>query len=113
MSDTQSTQFVQILTTTEHEEDARAIARQLVERRLAACVQIVGPIESVYRWKGNVQTAREWRCEAKTTIALCRKATEAIAAIHPYETPEIIALPISGMNDGYRQWLLNQTGESH
>ena len=59
-------QPVQVVTTTEKEEDAARIARVLVESRLAACVQVLGPVTSTYRWKGAIETATEWQCWAKT-----------------------------------------------
>ena len=57
---------IQVVTTTESIEDAQAIARALVDDRLAACVQIVGPVTSIYRWQGEIKTAQEWQCSAKT-----------------------------------------------
>jgi periplasmic divalent cation tolerance protein len=84
---------------------ARRIARALVDRRLAACVQIVGPIESIYRWQGRVETAREWLCLIKTTRALFPAVTTAVAALHPYETPEMVALPIIAGSQRYIEWL--------
>ena len=63
-------EFIQITTTTETEEDARRIAHELVSRRCAACVQVVGPIKSVYRWQGNVEESTEWRCDVKTITLL-------------------------------------------
>ena len=58
--------YIQVVTTTEHREDADRIARTLVEERLAACVQVVGPISSTYRWRGAIETAQEWQCWAKS-----------------------------------------------
>jgi len=75
-------EFVQVLTTTSTQDDARAIGAALVERRFAACVQIVGPIESFYRWDGKVETATEWQCLIKTRTELLSIVEQAIGAIH-------------------------------
>ena len=103
-------EFVQVVTTTEREEDARRIADLLVEKRLAACVQIVGPITSVYRWKGQVESAQEWQCQIKTRQSLLDDLFDAIRAAHPYEVPEIVALPIVAGSQEYLTWLEEQTG---
>jgi periplasmic divalent cation tolerance protein len=96
---------VQTVTTTASRADARRIARALVDRRLAACVQIVGPVESTYRWQGKVTTAREWLCLIKTTQARYRQLAAAVEALHPYDTPEIIAVPIAAGSRRYLDWL--------
>lgn len=101
---------VQIVTTTEKREDAEKIAAWLVEKRLAACVQIVGPILSIYRWKENIESAREWQCHIKTRAALYPDVEAAIKLNHPYETPEIIALPILKGSREYLVWLTQETG---
>lgn len=101
--------FVQVVTTTERQEDARRIADLLVENRLAACVQIGGPITSVYRWQGKVERAQEWQCHIKTRQDLLDDVSEAIREIHPYEVPEIIAVPIVAGSRDYLTWLEEQT----
>ena len=101
--------YIQISTTTETKEQAQKIARLLVEQKLAACVQISGPIESIYRWKGNVETVREWLCVIKTRLALFKKVEAAIKKLHPYETPEIIAVPIIKGSKEYLNWLGEET----
>ena len=102
------TDYIQVVTTTETEADAETIAAALVERRLAACVQIRGPISSTYRWKGKVTEAREWQCVAKTRTALYRRVEEAIKNLHSYEVPEILAVPIVAVSDKYRSWIDGQ-----
>ncbi len=97
--------FIQVSTTTENKEDAQRIVRYLVEQKLAACVQITGPIESTYRWKGKVETASEWLCLIKTRDDLFEKVQDAIKNLHPYETPEIIALPVIKGSKEYLKWL--------
>lgn len=99
------TRFVVISTTTAKAGDARRIARALVERRLAACVQVLGPMKSTYRWQGRVETATEWLCLAKTTLARSRKLAAAVAELHPYEIPEVTVTPITGGSPPYLGWL--------
>ena len=102
------TDYVQVVTTTEHKEDAEAIARLLVEDRMAACVQIVGPITSTYRWQGRIETSQEWQCWAKSRRELYPQVEQAIRARHPYEVPEILALPILAGSPAYLAWLDEQ-----
>jgi periplasmic divalent cation tolerance protein len=97
--------FVQVLTTVSSRQAAQRIADQLVRERLAACVQIVGPITSTYRWKGRVETAREWLCLVKTGKNLYRRVESAIRGVHPYEVPEIVALPVVAGSRAYLGWL--------
>jgi periplasmic divalent cation tolerance protein len=97
--------YVQVLTTVGSEEEAGRIARLLVERRLAACVQVVGPIVSRYRWQGKVEEEREWQCLAKTTRAAYEATEAAIREVHSYEEPEIIATPILAGSAGYLAWI--------
>ena len=96
---------VQVLTTVGSEEDAERISIALVERRLAACVQTVGPIASRYRWQGAVETAREWQCLIKTEAARYPEVEAAIAELHPYDEPEVIATPIVAGSAGYLAWV--------
>jgi periplasmic divalent cation tolerance protein len=97
--------FLQVTTTTESEEEAKIIARHLVDEKLAACVQILGPITSTYRWKGKVVTAEEWLCVIKTHEGLYKELEKAIISLHSYETPEIIAVPIKKGSPDYLNWL--------
>ena len=101
-------EYIQVFTTTEKKEDAEKIARVLVEKRLAGCIQIVGPIVSTYWWKGNVETAEEWLCFVKSKKALYEELEKAIREIHPYETPEIIAMPVVTGSKDYLEWLSNE-----
>lgn len=101
-------EYIQVFTTTEKKEDAEKIAKALVEKRLAGCIQIVGPIVSTYWWKGNVETAGEWLCFIKSKKTLYDKLEKAIKEIHPYETPEIIAVPIINGSKDYLGWLNNE-----
>ena len=94
-----------ILTTTGSQEEARKIARSLVERRLAACVNIVSGIESVYRWQGHVDDAEEWLLIIKTTAAAIEPVRSAIRELHSYELPECIYLSIDGGDSAYLDWI--------
>jgi len=97
--------FVQVLTTVSSRQAAQRIADLLVRERLAACAQIVGPIASTYRWNGRIRTAREWLCLAKTRKSLYQEVESALRQVHPYEVPEIIAVPIATGSRGYLDWL--------
>ena len=96
---------IQVVTTTDNKEDAEKIATRLVEKKLAACVQIVGPITSFYRWKGNIEKAQEWQCWIKSKEILYKEIEKEIRSVHPYEVPEIVAIPIVAGSRGYLQWL--------
>jgi len=80
----------------------------LVDRKMAGCVQIVGPITSIYRWKGQIEKAEEWLCLIKTKAELFHEAEKIIIQNHTYETPEIISTPITAGNKEYFQWLKNE-----
>ena len=94
-----------VLTTAGSEEEAHKIARHLVERRLAACVNIVPQITSVYRWQGNVDEAREWLLVVKTTAAAFVQVRHAIAELHSYEVPECVCLNIEDGSPNYLEWI--------
>jgi periplasmic divalent cation tolerance protein len=100
--------YIQVITTTAKKVDAEKIAASLVEKRLAACVQIVGPVQSTYRWEGKVEQAEEWQCLIKSRQDLFPELEQAIKKIHPYEIPEIIALTITAGSNDYRQWLRDE-----
>ncbi len=99
------TDYISVQTTTDSEENAQKISRALLDAHLAACVQISAPIESSYRWKGKLETAREWRLTIKSRRPLFTKLEEAIRAVHPYSTPQILALPIVEGNRDYLSWI--------
>jgi len=94
-----------VLTTAGSEEEARKIARQLVERRIAACVNLVPKITSIYRWQGNIDEAQEWLLIVKTTAAAFGQVREAIAELHSYELPECVSLAIEDGSPAYLQWI--------
>ena len=94
-----------VLTTAGSEEEAQKIARHLVERRAAACVNIVPQITSIYRWKNNVEEAREWLLIVKTTAAAFEAVRDAIAELHSYEVPECVCLTIEDGSPSYLDWI--------
>ena len=98
-------EYLQVLTSVGSEQEAERIAAALIERRLAACVQTVGPIASRYRWQGEVETAREWLCLAKTEAERYGELENAIRELHSYEEPEIVATPIVAGSRGYLGWI--------
>jgi periplasmic divalent cation tolerance protein len=102
---------LQVVTTVASQEDAARIAAELVRRRLAACVQVSGPLSSTYRWQGQVETAREWCCTIKTTSARYAALEQALRELHPYELPEILALPVVAGSPAYLAWLTQETAD--
>ena len=99
------TDKIVILSSCETEADARRIATHLVELRLAACVNIMNGALSVYRWKGKIETAKECVLIIKSRRDLVGKIGHAFAAVHPYEVPELIVLPIVDGGRTYLDWL--------
>lgn len=97
--------YIQVITTVDNAELAKKIAGILVERNLAACAQVSGPITSIYKWKGKIENEQEWYCLIKTSSDLFGEVESAIKEIHPYEVPEIIALPIIHGSHAYLAWL--------
>lgn len=98
-----------VLTNLPDRPAAEALASALVEQRLAACVNILAPCRSVYRWQGVVETADEVPLLIKTTEARYAALEAAIRARHPYELPEVIAVPITQGLPGYLAWLATET----
>jgi periplasmic divalent cation tolerance protein len=96
---------VQVSTTLPDEATARQFGRRLVEERLAACAQIVGPIWSTYWWESQVQEASEWYCHLKTTSAVSAELSRRIRELHPYEVPEIIILALKEGDASYFKWI--------
>lgn len=97
-------ELIIVQTTLGVRHDAQRIAAALVEQRLAACVQISGPTESVYHWQGQQETSEEWLVTIKTVSERFAAVQAAILALHPYEQPEIVAWPISA-SAGYGKWV--------
>src|SRR2546423_13908620 len=100
------TDVIVVFMTTANADEARRVASHLVETRLAACVQILPEIESIYRWHEEVQRENEVLILAKTTAAKFHDLEKAVREIHSYETPEIVAIPVSAVSEPYREWLV-------
>jgi periplasmic divalent cation tolerance protein len=98
-----------VLITAGNREEARKIAELLVNEKKAACVNIVADVDSLFRWKGKVESARESLLLVKTTAALLPELIGLVKEIHSYEVPEIIAFPIVGGSEDYLQWLDSAT----
>ncbi len=94
-----------VLTTTGSKEEAQQIAHMLVERHLAACVSLVGPIESIYRWKDDIESAEEWLLLIKTTAAAFADVRDVIRELHSYELPECVQIPIEEGSAEYLSWI--------
>jgi len=94
-----------VLTTCGSLEEARSISHALVERQLAACVNIVPQVESVYRWQGEIETATEWLLLIKTTEDACNRLRAALSELHSYELPECIEIAIEDGSAAYLEWI--------
>ena len=100
------TNKIVVLVTCRSAKEARKIARAVVEQRLAACANILArPVQSVYRWKGTVESAKEFLLTIKTTKARFPKLKGEIKRLHSYDVPEIIALPIAAGATNYLNWI--------
>lgn len=97
--------YIQVFTTTETREDAVRIAEEVVKNRLAACAQVLGPIQSTYQWEGKMASSQEWLCLLKSREDLYPDLEKAIKNIHPYEVPEILALPVVAGHQPYLRWM--------
>src|SRR6478735_8210933 len=98
-----------ILTTAGSQEEAGKIAHALVERKLAACVNIVPRIGSVYRWQGKVETAQEWLLLIKTQVKLYERVRDALKELHSYDLPECVMLEVSAGSSEYLNWIAENT----
>ena len=99
-----------VLSTVGSAEDAERIARALVDRGLAACVNIVPGVISVFRWKGRVEAAAERLLVIKTRAQRFEALCQALVALHPYELPEVVAVPLEGGHAPYLAWLDESVG---
>jgi periplasmic divalent cation tolerance protein len=105
------TDSIVILVTAGSETEAEKIARALVEEQLAACVNILSPIRSIYRWQGQVADDREWLLLIKTRAERFAEVESRVKALHSYQVPEVIALPIVAGAKGYLRWLRESVSE--
>ena len=104
-----SDQFVIVLTTLPAEGDAEKFAAQLVEEKLAACVNVLTPMRSVYRWKNAVERADERQIVIKTSKARLGALEARVRKLHPYDVPEFVVLPIDSGSADYLSWLSDNT----
>jgi periplasmic divalent cation tolerance protein len=105
------TDAIQVVTTTGTREAADQIAAALVERRLAACVQVSGPITSTYRWQGKVESSQEWACTIKTRLSHYAAVEAAIRELHSYDVPEILATGVIAGSRAYLDWLSTELAD--
>ncbi len=101
-----------VLTTVGLHQRAEELAHALVERRLAACVNIIGPIRSIYRWKGDVQNEQEYLLLIKTTSDRASSLAAAFDELHPFELPERVELDVLGGSAEYLSWVIQQVAPS-
>lgn len=93
-----------VTTTVDNREIAEQLAAALVDRRLAACAQVSGPVASTYRWRGTVEHASEWLCQLKTTRGRLAALEAALDTLHPYDLPELTVVPLGG-STAYLAWI--------
>jgi len=104
-----SSEFVLVLTNLPADADASAFAQALVDGHLAACVNLMPPMESVYRWRGTIERETERQVIIKTTLPRVDALWQRVRDVHPYEVPEFIVLPIVDGNQAYLQWIADST----
>ncbi|MBO7726801.1 MAG: divalent-cation tolerance protein CutA [Thermoguttaceae bacterium] len=100
--------FTEIQVTCASKEEAERIGRLAVEKWLAACAQVSGPITSVYRWKEEVREDEEWLLTLKTRACLFDEVSALVSAEHSYEVPQITAVPLDDLSPSYEEWLAGQ-----
>lgn len=96
-----------IQTTFDNEKEAKQIARSLVKQKIGNCVQLIGPITSIYEWNNDIEESQEWLCQIKTSQKNKENVMNEIKRQHPYDLPEIIAIPIESADEDYLSWLNN------
>ena len=101
--------FIQVQTTCDDRNTLEKIAESLVSRKLAACVQIIGPITSYFRWEGKVDYAQEFVCYIKTRAKYFDEVAKVTKELHSYDLPQIIALPIVAVTDEFSKWMTEET----
>ena len=106
---TEATDAIIVLTNVPDRATADTLAKRLIESRLAACINVLAPAASIYRWKGEVETAHEVPVLIKTRAARYAEVESAIRGLHPYELPEIVAVPVERGLEEYLQWVAGET----
>jgi periplasmic divalent cation tolerance protein len=112
MEEPRVSDYIQVLITIDSEEKAKELQQLLVEHRAAACVQVLGPISSTYWWEGEIEDAQEWMCLAKTQAGQYDRLESLVKENHPYEVPEILAIPVLTGNKEYLDWVKAETAHS-
>ena len=108
VSDEDRRGVLQVVVATASREEARKIGEILLSRRLAACVQVGGPVESRFWWKGSLDEATEWLLVAKTTADVMGAVVDAVREAHSYDVPEITAVPVTGGSEAYLRWVRDE-----
>lgn len=106
---TEAADVIIVITNVPDGATADTLAKRLIEDRLAACVNVLAPASSLYRWKGAVESAHEVPVLIKTRLALYGKVESLIREVHPYELPEVLAVPVVRGLPGYLQWVVSET----
>ena len=101
--------LVMCLTTTDSQETAVKLSEALLESRLAACIQIDGPIQSIYRWESKIESATEFRLSIKSRRNHCDSLKSAVQKLHPYDVPQIVFVPIADSSTSYQKWVNDET----
>lgn len=99
------TDKIVVFSTCGSQEEAERLARRLVEEHLAACVNVISPVRSFYRWKGAIEDATEWLLAIKTSRELFDRVRATLESAHSYELPEVLALPVVEGSPGYLAWM--------
>ncbi len=107
-----SADVVVVLVTAPNSEEAERLASQLVEQRLAACVNVAGPIRSIYEWEGKTEHSEEWLLIAKTSRARFAALRDFVEHHHSYQVPEVLALPVQEGSPPYLAWVLQVLGRN-
>jgi periplasmic divalent cation tolerance protein len=104
-----SSSFVIVLSTFPADQDPIPLAKALIEERLAACVNVLPPMRSVYRWEGKVEQADELQLVIKTSAARMEAVKSRLANLHPYDVPEVLVVPVSDGAHTYLNWIVSST----
>jgi periplasmic divalent cation tolerance protein len=97
--------YIIVIVTAPSKQEAEKIAQHLLDKRLIACANIIGPVSSVFRWSGKTEHAEEYLLLLKSRKDLFEKLSETVKALHSYEVPEILVLPVVGGSEAYLSWL--------
>jgi len=105
MADASDRSHLQVFITFPSREHAEKTGENLVSQGLAACAQVIGPIKSIYLWDGNLEKSEEWLCLMKTSEAHFPILEDAVRKVHPYDVPEVVAVPLKACSESYARWM--------